>query len=214
MWDSSLVWHIFTSNQCLPWNECPKFSWTHSQEEVEKIFVVFQWKNTSYQIFPLGSKVNEGFFWHTLDQNTSCACPIQGATRKLMSKFRWGEYLYCWHKAIDILKNDDHLLFGGSKSWHGNNNEKIEYVYKRLISSMDTCQRCHFYLPPCKCVHWKILCKKIENDLKWFGKKGSKYTTKGRFRQENVCFIIFIGYILVYFGGSFSLISCNILINI
>jgi hypothetical protein len=61
-WNLSLVWHIFTNNQCLPWNECPKFSWIHSQEEVEKIFVVFQWKNTPYQIFPLGSKVSERFF--------------------------------------------------------------------------------------------------------------------------------------------------------
>jgi len=115
-WDSSHVWHIFTNNECLPWNECPKLSWTHSQEEAEKIFVVLQWKNTPYQIVPLGSKVNEGFFWHTLNQDKSCACPIQGTTQKVMSKLRQGEYLYHWQKAINILKHDKHLLFGGYKS--------------------------------------------------------------------------------------------------
>jgi hypothetical protein len=61
-WDSNHVWHIFTNNKCLLWNEHPKLSGTHSQEEVEKMFVVLQWKNTPYQIVPLRSKVNERVF--------------------------------------------------------------------------------------------------------------------------------------------------------
>lgn len=73
-------------------------------------------------------QVNERFFWHTLNQDKSCACPIQGTTQKVMSKLRQGEYLYHWQKAINILKHDKHLLFGGYKSWHGNNKEKIEYA--------------------------------------------------------------------------------------
>jgi hypothetical protein len=89
--------------------------------------------------------------------------------------------LYHWQKAINILKHDKHLLFGGYKSWHGNNKEKIEYAYKRLMPSMDNCQIYNFSLPLCKCMHWKMLCKKIKNDLKWFGKKGSKHTTRGLF---------------------------------
>jgi hypothetical protein len=50
-----------------------------------------------------------------------------------MSKLEQGEYLYHWHKAIDILKHDEHLMFGGFESRHGNNDEKIEYTYKKLM---------------------------------------------------------------------------------
>jgi hypothetical protein len=55
-----------------------------------------------------------------------------------MSKLKQGEYLYHWHKVIDILKHDGHLLFGGFKCRHNNNNEKIEYAYKRLMFLVDT----------------------------------------------------------------------------
>jgi hypothetical protein len=40
-WDLSLVWHIFSNNKCLPLNEWHEVSWTHSEEDVEKICVVF-----------------------------------------------------------------------------------------------------------------------------------------------------------------------------
>jgi hypothetical protein len=48
----------------------------------------------------------------------------------------------------------------------------------------------------------------IRSDL---GRKGQNTLQGGRFRQENV---LFIGYILVHFGGNFFFISCNILMNI
>ncbi len=38
---------------------------------------------------------------------------------------------------MDILKQDGHLLFGGTKFRQGNNNEKIETTYKRLMSALD-----------------------------------------------------------------------------
>jgi hypothetical protein len=55
-----------------------------------------------------------------------------------MLKLKQGEYLYHWRKAIDILKHGGHLLFGGFENRHGNNDEKIEYAYKRLMSLIDT----------------------------------------------------------------------------
>ncbi len=78
------------------------------------------------------------FFSHTLDQDINYACPIQKAIQESISKLKQGEYLYHWRKAIDILKYDGHLLFGGFESRHGNNTEKIEYTYKRLMLLMNT----------------------------------------------------------------------------
>jgi hypothetical protein len=62
-----------------------------------------------------------------------------------VSKLKQGEYLYCWRKVVDILKHDGHLLFGGFKSRHGNNNEKIEYAYKRLMLLIDTLSKMSFF---------------------------------------------------------------------
>jgi hypothetical protein len=87
---------------------------------------------------PYEVKLMKVFFWHTLHQDISYVCFIQKAIRELMSKLKQGEYLYRWHKAIDILKHDGHLLFGGFKSQHGNNDDKIVYAYKKLMSLVDT----------------------------------------------------------------------------
>jgi len=38
---------------------------------------------------------------------------------------------------MDILKQDGHLLFGGTKFWQGNNNEKIKTTYEKLMSTLD-----------------------------------------------------------------------------
>jgi len=116
----------------------------------------------------LGSKVNEGFFLHTLDQDISYVCPIQKAIQKSMSKPKQGEYLYHWRKAVDILKHDKHLLFGGFESWHGNNIEKIDYIYKRLMLLIKTLSKMSlFHLCANVCIggyHVKRL-KMIPNDL-------------------------------------------------
>jgi hypothetical protein len=55
-----------------------------------------------YCIVPWEVRLMKVFFWHTLEQDTSCACPIEGATWELMSKLRGGEYSYHWRKAVDI----------------------------------------------------------------------------------------------------------------
>ncbi len=48
-----------------------------------------------------------------------------------------GEYHSAWHKAIDILKQDSHLMFKGQEIWEGIKDENIEAMYQRLMSSSD-----------------------------------------------------------------------------
>jgi hypothetical protein len=58
-----------------------------------------------------GNKVDQGFFWHYLDQNPNCAYPIEGATRESISTLKQREYVFRWHKVVDLLTHDGHLLF-------------------------------------------------------------------------------------------------------
>jgi hypothetical protein len=106
-WDWSLVWHIFNNDKCLPPNEWHEVSWTHLEKEVEKICVVFQWKNMACQIVPWEIRLAMVFFYK-LEENTSRTCVIEGAIWESISNLKGGEYLYHWHKAIDILKHDGH----------------------------------------------------------------------------------------------------------
>jgi len=53
------------------------------------------------------------FFWLLFDKDLSCACTLQGANWDSINKFSKGKYHHGWHKAMDILKQDGHLLFGG-----------------------------------------------------------------------------------------------------
>jgi hypothetical protein len=55
----------------------------------------------------MGNKVDQGFFWHYLDQNTNCAYRIEGATWESIFTLKQGEYVFCWHK-VDILTHDGH----------------------------------------------------------------------------------------------------------
>ncbi len=82
-----------------------------------------------------------------------------------MSKLKQGEYLYHWRKAIDILKHDEHLLFGGFESWHGNNDEKFEYTYKKPMSLIDTYSEMSFFFA---FVQIHALMDIMWKDWKWF----------------------------------------------
>ncbi len=52
------------------------------------------------------------FFWLLFDKDFSCACPLQKASRDSINKLNEGEYCHGWCKAMDILKQDGHLLCG------------------------------------------------------------------------------------------------------
>ncbi len=39
-----------------------------------------------------------------------------------------------WHKVVDILEHDGHLLFGDFKIWHGGSDEKIEYICLQKVN--------------------------------------------------------------------------------
>lgn len=55
-----------------------------------------------------------------------------------------------WHKDVDILEHDGHLLFGDFEIWHGGSDEKIEYAYKKLMSPMDTLLKMSLYFASVK----------------------------------------------------------------
>jgi len=48
-----------------------------------------------------------------------------------------GEYHSAWHKTIDILKQDGHIMFKGQEIWEVFKDENIEAMYQRLMSSSD-----------------------------------------------------------------------------
>ncbi len=133
-WDQSIVWHIFSNDECLLQSERPELLWTHSQEEVKNKCFMFQRKNMPYQIVPWEVRSVKVFFWHTLDQNTSYACSIEGATWESMSKLRRAKYsdhgtrlLISWNMMgiyyLAVLRFNMVVV--------------IEYAYKRLMSPMD-----------------------------------------------------------------------------
>jgi hypothetical protein len=62
----------------------------------------------------LGSYVSEDIFWQLFDKDFSSACPLQGANWDSINKLNKGKYHHGWCKAMDILNQDGHLLFGGT----------------------------------------------------------------------------------------------------
>ncbi len=52
------------------------------------------------------------FFQQLFHKDFSFACPFQGANRESINKLNKGKYHHGWCKAMDILKQDGHLLFG------------------------------------------------------------------------------------------------------
>jgi hypothetical protein len=73
-----------------------------------------------------------------LDKDLSCACPFEGVNWDSINKINKRRYHRGWHKVVDILKQDGHFLFGSTKIWQGNNNEKIHATYERLMSVLDS----------------------------------------------------------------------------
>jgi len=59
--------------------------------------------------------INKGFFWHSLDNDVSCAYPLQGTNNAFVKNMKMGEYHLTWQKAINILKPDGHLPFRGQE---------------------------------------------------------------------------------------------------
>jgi hypothetical protein len=55
------------------------------------------------------------------------------------------EYHCVWRKAVSILKQDGHLLFGGQEIWEGFMDEKIKAMYKRLMSPLDNLSEMLFF---------------------------------------------------------------------
>jgi hypothetical protein len=84
------------------------------------------------------------FFWLLFDKNFRCVCPLQGASWDSISKFSKGEYHHGWCKAMDILKQVEHMLFSDTKIQQGNNNEKIKATYERLMSTLDNLSEISF----------------------------------------------------------------------
>jgi hypothetical protein len=54
-----------------------------------------------------------------------------------ITKMKIGKYHSTWQKAIDILKQNDHLPFRGQEIQEDIRDEKIEVAYKRLMSPLD-----------------------------------------------------------------------------
>jgi hypothetical protein len=54
---------------------------------------------------------------------------------------RIGEYHRAWWKAVDRLKQDGHLLFGGQEIQGGIRDEEIEAMYQRLMSPSNSAWR-------------------------------------------------------------------------
>jgi hypothetical protein len=54
------------------------------------------------------------FFWLLFDKDLNCAYPFQRANQDSINKLNKGEYCHGWHKAMDILKQIGHLLFGST----------------------------------------------------------------------------------------------------
>jgi len=69
-----------------------------------------------------------------LDKDVSCVCPLQGANKASIRKMNIGEYHLAWRKAVDILKQDGHLLFKGQEIREGIKDKEIKATYERLMS--------------------------------------------------------------------------------
>jgi hypothetical protein len=69
----------------------------------------------------LGNYVTESFFLAIV-----CAYPLQKGNQDSINKLSKGEYRHGWHKAMDILKQVGHLLFGSTEIQQRNNNDKIK----------------------------------------------------------------------------------------
>ncbi len=92
---------------------------------------------TPFKSVPWEIQLIKDFFWHSLDKDVSCDCPLQGASNASIRKMKIGEYHLAWQKATDILKQDGHLLFGGQKIREGIKDKEIEDIYERLMSPSD-----------------------------------------------------------------------------
>jgi hypothetical protein len=69
-----------------------------------------------------------------MDNNVTCAYPLQGTNNASIKKIRMGEYHLAWQKAINILKQDGHLFFGGQEIQEGIRDEDIKVAYQKLMS--------------------------------------------------------------------------------
>lgn len=85
------------------------------------------------------------FFGLLFDKDLKCAYPLQGTSQDSINKLSKGKYRHGWHKAMDILKQVGHLLFGGTKIQQANNNEKIKATYKRLMLALNSLSEMPFF---------------------------------------------------------------------
>jgi hypothetical protein len=136
-WDWNLLWHIVSNDKCLHVIKRLELPWSHSFEEAEIIANNLLQKKTTFKNVPWEVWLRKVFFWHSLNNNVSCAYPFQGTNNIAMRKKRMGEYHLTWRNIIDILKNNGHFLFEGQEIWKGIHDEDIKVVYERFMSPLD-----------------------------------------------------------------------------
>jgi hypothetical protein len=78
---------------------------------------------------------------------------------------RIGEYHSTWWKAIDILKQDGHLLFGGQEIWEGIREEDIEVVYERLMSPSGNLSKMSLFFTT---IQIRLVKDMVHNDIALF----------------------------------------------
>jgi len=84
------------------------------------------WRKTHFRNVLWEVQLVMVFFWHLVNNNVSCACPLQGANNASIRKMKMGKYQSAWQKTINTLKHNGHLLFEGQEIREGIHDEDIE----------------------------------------------------------------------------------------
>jgi len=101
-WDWNSLWHVINNEKCLFTTEKPKLPWSHSFEEVKIITSNFLCMKTTLRNVVWEVWLVKVFFWHSLDNDVNCACPLQGINNTSIGNMRMGEYHLAWWKTINI----------------------------------------------------------------------------------------------------------------
>jgi hypothetical protein len=103
-------------------------------------------EETPFRSVPWEVRLIKVFFWHSLDKDVSCACPLQGASNASIRNMRMGAYHLVWQKTINILKQNGQHLFGGQKIWEGIRDEDIKATYEKFMPPLDNLSKMSFFL--------------------------------------------------------------------
>jgi hypothetical protein len=76
------------------------------------------------------------FFKHSLNKDVNYAYPFQRTSWDSIEKLKIGQYHRGWWKAISILKQYGHFLFGGQEIQEGSRDEKVKVVCEKFMSTL------------------------------------------------------------------------------